>query len=126
MVFTPVWSRLIRFVPKGGDKVVYGEATNGFEDVGKAAEAGTLKAKVLRVPSSIFLDNVEITDEEVTVGKLLGPLSMSDVTDIKVRRAWQGTGPSLTRRQCIGLNYTKHSVSSRGPGDFPADVRVQS
>lgn len=95
MPFTPVWSRLIRFTPRGDDsRIVYGEALNDFEDIGKAAEAGKLRARILRVPSSIFLENVELTDEEVDVGKLLGPLSMSDVTDIK----------------CIGLNYTKHSA----------------
>ena len=90
-----VWERLIRFVATDG-RVLRGEPilpTPDF-DLGNTTEETKLQAKV--ITGSDLYDTqgaTKVTDEVVTVKKLLGPLAQSD-TDIL---------------RCVGLNYAKHS-----------------
>ncbi len=107
------WTRLIRFTTtttdsSSSEEILFGEpigSTSSLKDIGALADAGNLEAKVIEVDASGPLSSsARVTDRVVKVGKLLGPLGMNDVTDIK----------------CIGLNYKKHSefslklVQSRG------------
>ena len=94
----PSWKRLIRFESTDG-KVLRGEPilpTPDF-DVGTATEETGLKAKVIQVANNdIFDPATKVTDEEVTVKKLLGPVTTEEVPIIR----------------CIGLNFIKHSAST--------------
>ena len=91
----PTWSRLIRFLPAGSATPAYGDPiTAPGVDVADAADAGELDARIIEVDASGPLSpSAKVTDEVVRVAKLLGPLGLNDVPDIK----------------CIGLNYRKHS-----------------
>ena len=92
-----VWERLIRFEDTSG-RVVYGEPIlpDADFDIGKVTESNALQAKVL-VGADIFdtSGQTQVSDETVTVKKLLGPLEATDVPAVR----------------CIGLNYMKHSQS---------------
>ena len=92
------WSRLIRFVPKASPslKPIYGEPvlSGSEQDIGKLADSGHLQAKIISCgPDGPLSPSATVTDEVVSVGKLLGPLDTASCTDLK----------------CIGLNYKKHS-----------------
>ena len=90
------WKRLIRFVATDG-RTLRGEPILPSEDfdLGNITEADQLKAKVI-TGTDIFdtTGKTKVTDEEVTVKKLLGPLTKEDVPILR----------------CIGLNYAKHSM----------------
>ncbi|KAG5416684.1 hypothetical protein I9W82_005648 [Candida metapsilosis] len=98
------WKRLIRFVANDG-KIYRGEpiVTDAEYDVGKQFLQGkTIKAKVVK--GDIFKDAV-VTDEELDVKQLLGPLTQDDVPIIK----------------CVGLNYMKHiQEGGRTPPPYPS------
>ncbi|KAH0831549.1 hypothetical protein FOPE_00574 [Fonsecaea pedrosoi] len=90
------WTRLIRFVATDG-RVLRGEPILPSEDfdLGNVTEADQLKAKVI-VGDDIFdtTGKTKVTDEVVTVKKLLGPLAREEVPILR----------------CVGLNYAKHST----------------
>jgi hypothetical protein len=90
------WSRLIRFIATDG-RILRGEPilpTPDF-DLGKTTAETKLKAKVI-VGDNIYDDTGEtkVSDEVVTVKKLLGPLTRDDVDILR----------------CVGLNYARHGM----------------
>lgn len=89
------WSRLIRFEATNG-RILRGEPILPSEDfdLGGVTESDELNAKVIE-GRDIFSDSGEarVTDEVVTVKKLLGPVAATDVPILR----------------CVGLNYAKHS-----------------
>lgn len=91
----PNWDRLIRFIATDG-RELRGQPilpSSDF-DVGTTTGATGLKAKVIDVANDdIFDAATKVTDEEVTVKKLLGPVTVDEVPIIR----------------CIGLNFIKHS-----------------
>lgn len=90
-----VWERLIRFVATDG-RVLRGEPILPAADfdLGDTSEATKLQARVI-TGSDLYdtTGKTKVTDEIVTVKRLLGPLAQED-TDIL---------------RCVGLNYAKHS-----------------
>lgn len=91
------WERLIRFVATDG-RVLRGEPilpSEGF-DIGYTEKSTGLEAKVIE-GTDIFDETgvTKVTDEVVTVQRLLGPLVATDIDIIR----------------CVGLNYAKHSKS---------------
>jgi hypothetical protein len=91
------WKRLIRFEDSQG-RILHGEPilpSSDF-DIGKVREADALKAKII-TGSDIFNTTGEtsVSDEVVSVKKLLPPLKPQDVPILR----------------CVGLNYAKHSKS---------------
>lgn len=96
MPLTLAWERLIRFIATDG-RVLRGEllSCQGTDlDPGRKDQDTPLKARVLS-GSDIYdvTGNTKLTDEIVTVNKLLGPLTQDEVPIIR----------------CIGLNYATHS-----------------
>jgi len=90
-----VWSRLIRFIATDG-RILRGEPIlpKPDFDLGHTTEETELAAKVITgVDAYDTTGKTKVTDEIVTVKKLLGPLTQSDVPIIR----------------CIGLNYATHS-----------------
>jgi len=90
------WKRLIRFESTDG-KILRGEPIlpSPDFDVGSTTEKTGLKAKVISVANNdIFDPDTKVTNEEVTVKKLLGPVTTEEVPIIR----------------CIGLNFKKHSM----------------
>ncbi|KAF3004415.1 hypothetical protein E8E13_010315 [Curvularia kusanoi] len=91
---TPNWDRLIRFIATDG-RELRGQPilpSSDF-DIGTTTEATGLKAKVIKVANGDIFDGAtQVTDEEVTVKKLLGPVTVDEVPIIR----------------CIGLNFIKH------------------
>ena len=91
----PVWTRLIQFETSDG-RIVNGEPilpSEGF-DLGNVKESDGLKAKVVKGSDLFATDgSTTVTNETVTVKRLVGPLSASQVPIIR----------------CVGLNYAKHS-----------------
>lgn len=89
------WARLIRFLATDG-RVLRGEPILPSQDfdLGDVSEATSLQAKVIE-GADIYDTSGEtrVTDEIVTVKKLLGPLAPEDVPILR----------------CVGLNYAKHS-----------------
>ncbi|KIW92085.1 uncharacterized protein Z519_07069 [Cladophialophora bantiana CBS 173.52] len=101
-----LWTRLIRFVATDG-RLLRGEPILPSEDfdLGNVTEADQLKAKVI-VGDDIFdtTGKTEVTDEVVTVKKILGPLAREEVPILR----------------CVGLNYAKHiKEAGRQPPPFP-------
>jgi 2-keto-4-pentenoate hydratase/2-oxohepta-3-ene-1,7-dioic acid hydratase in catechol pathway len=96
------WNRLIRFQDESG-KVYYGEPiVNDSEDVGQLFESGNLEALV--IDGDIYGDCV-VSEQRVTVKKLLGPLTQGQVPIIR----------------CVGLNYMLHiKEAGRKPPPFPS------
>ena len=92
----PNWDRLIRFIATDG-RELRGEPilpSAGF-DIGTATEETGLQAKVVEVANGDIFDSAtKVTDETVTVKKLLGPVTIDEVPIIR----------------CIGLNFIKHSM----------------
>ncbi|KAK4143703.1 uncharacterized protein C8A04DRAFT_28696 [Dichotomopilus funicola] len=88
------WQRLIRFVSTD-DRILHGEPilpSEGF-DLGTTTEDTKLKARV--ITGADLYDTTgatKVTEEIVTVKKLLGPLTPADVPILR----------------CIGLNYLTH------------------
>ncbi|KAK3949498.1 hypothetical protein QBC32DRAFT_243577 [Pseudoneurospora amorphoporcata] len=100
------WQRLIRFVATDG-RTLRGEPilpSNEF-DLGTTTEATELKARVI-CGDDIYdtTGATSVTDEVVTVKKLLGPLTPADVPILR----------------CIGLNYLTH-IRETGlpPSSYP-------
>ena len=89
------WKRLIRFVPPGGTEILFGDAVaDSHDDLGRLASEGKLQARVVQCGADGPLSSsCRLTEEVVSVGRLLGPLTPSITPDIK----------------CIGLNYKAHS-----------------
>jgi len=90
----PNWDRLIRFVATDG-RELRGEPIlpSADFDIGTTTEETGLKAKVIDVKNGdIFDPSSKVTDEVVTVKKLLGPVTVEEVPIIR----------------CIGLNFIKH------------------
>jgi hypothetical protein len=89
------WERLIRFVATDG-RVLKGEPILPSEDfdLGRVNESTKLQAKVIQ-GDDVYdtTGETKVTDEIVTVKKLLGPLAQGDVDILR----------------CVGLNYAKHS-----------------
>ncbi|CAH0051632.1 unnamed protein product [Clonostachys solani] len=88
------WERLIRFIATDG-RTLRGEPIlpSPEFDLGTADENTRLQAKVIS-GEDIFNTTgaTKVTDEIVTVRKLLGPLTRREVPILR----------------CVGLNYTKH------------------
>lgn len=108
----PAWSRLIRFTSSDVEGVQYGEpVASDYVDIGKLADDGKLRAKIIAFDRTGPLsETARVTDREVSVNNLLGPLGLDTCTDIK----------------CIGLNYKRHSQSTFcreviTPGTDPAN-----
>jgi hypothetical protein len=91
----PNWDRLIRFIATDGRELRGQPILPSADfDVGTTTEETGLKAKVIDVKNNdIFDPATKVTDEEVTVKKLLGPVTTDEVPIIR----------------CIGLNFIKHS-----------------
>ena len=102
------WTRLIRFESTDG-RTLRGEPTLPSEDfdLGNLKESDQVKAKVIS-GDDIFdtTGKTKVTDEEVTVKKILGPLTREEVPVIR----------------CIGLNYANHSMCLSGIGVGVADA----
>jgi hypothetical protein len=94
-----VWDRLIRFVATDG-RILRGEPilpTPEF-DLGTTTEETKLQAKIITGSDPYdTTGKTKVSDEVVTVKKLLGPLAQEDVDILR----------------CVGLNYAKHSMYSR-------------
>ncbi|OAA76126.1 Fumarylacetoacetase, protein [Akanthomyces lecanii RCEF 1005] len=108
MPLTLAWERLIRFIATDG-RVLRGEplSCQGTDlDPGRKDQDTPLKARVLS-GSDIYdvTGKTKLTDEIVTVNKLLGPLTQDEVPIIR----------------CIGLNYATHirEAGRRAP-PFPS------
>lgn len=91
------WERLIRFVATDG-RILRGEPILKDKnlDIGLITEEDQLQVKVL-VGEDIYDETgkTHLSEEIVTVKKLLGPLTALDVPILR----------------CVGLNYQKHSMS---------------
>ena len=89
------WTRAIRFITTDGRTLV-GEPILPSDDyvLGQDREPQGLQAKVI-VGDDLYdtTGATRVTDEVVSVKRLLGPLKQSDVPILR----------------CIGLNYLKHS-----------------
>jgi hypothetical protein len=92
------WTRLIRFLATDG-RVLRGEPIlpNPDFDLGNTTEQTQLQVRVL-IGDDIYdtTGETKVSDEIVTVKRLLGPLLAQDVDILR----------------CVGLNYAKHSKSS--------------
>ncbi|KAI6356232.1 hypothetical protein MCOR25_007922 [Pyricularia grisea] len=100
------WDRLIRFVATDG-RILRGQPIlpEPNFDLGNVTEETKLQAKVI-VGDDIYDDTgkTKVSDEVVTVAKLLGPLAQDDVDILR----------------CVGLNYAKHiKEAGRKPPPFP-------
>lgn len=97
------WNRLIRFVATDG-RVLRGEPVLPHEnfDLGSTTEETQLKAKVV-IGDDLYDTSgaTTVSNEIVTVQRLLGPLTPKDVDIIR----------------CVGLNYAKHSEHQRHSTD---------
>ncbi|GME37370.1 Fumarylacetoacetate hydrolase [Neofusicoccum parvum] len=101
------WSRLIRFVATDG-RTLYGEPIlpSADFDLGNTTAETDLKAKVISGKDLYDTTGAtKVTEEIVTVQKLLGPLAQEDVPIVR----------------CIGLNYKTHiKEAGRSPPPFPS------
>jgi len=93
----PNWDRLIRFIATDGRELRGQPILPSADfDVGSTTAETGLKAHVIHVKNDdIFDEETKVTDEEVTVKTLLGPVTQAEVPIIR----------------CIGLNFIKHSKS---------------
>lgn len=93
-----VWDRLIRFVATDG-RILRGEPilpTPDF-DLGTTTEETKLQAKIITGSDPYdTTGKTKVSEEVVTVKRLLGPLGQEDVDILR----------------CVGLNYAKHSIYS--------------
>ncbi|KIM94686.1 hypothetical protein OIDMADRAFT_34699 [Oidiodendron maius Zn] len=92
------WTRLVRYVPEGGDGIRYGEPilSNSTEDIVSLAETSRLQVKVCDGNDPF---TAKPTERVETVKKLLGPLDQKEVAIIR----------------CIGLNYKTHILETGRP-----------
>lgn len=92
----PVWTRLIRFIAPDG-RIHYGEPilpTPDY-DIGDASPHHELRARILEGADIFDISGAtHVTDEEVLVEKVLGPLAQGDVPILR----------------CVGLNYAGHGT----------------
>lgn len=100
------WKQLIRFVAED-NRVLRGEPIlpDSEFDLGATTEDSKLQAKVIQ-GDDIYdtTGKTLVTDEVVTVKRLLGPLAQADVPILR----------------CVGLNYQKHiREAGRKPPPFP-------
>lgn len=105
-IMSVAWERLIRFIAEDG-RVLRGEPilpTPDF-DLGTTTAETKLQAKVIQGDDMYdTTGKTTVTDEVVTVQKLLGPLAQRDVPILR----------------CVGLNYVKHiREAGRKPPPFP-------
>jgi hypothetical protein len=94
----PNWDRLIRFIATDGRELRGQPILPSPDfDVGTTTAETGLKAKVISMANhDIFDPATKVTDEEVVVKELLGPVTIDEVPIIR----------------CIGLNFIKHSKFS--------------
>ena len=90
------WRKLIRFEADDG-RILRGEPisqNNASVDLGLVTAEDKIQAKVL-IGEDIYDTTgiTHLTDETVTVAKVLGPLTAAEVPVLR----------------CVGLNYAKHS-----------------
>ena len=90
------WTRLIRFQAADG-RILRGEPVLQNRtpvDLGVVSAGDKLEARVL-IEDDIYdtTGATRLTDEVVTVAKILGPLTAAEVPILR----------------CVGLNYAKHS-----------------
>lgn len=123
----PTWTRLVRYIPQGGDVNGYrlGEPVSDTVDVGRSLyERPNEPILVHRFTGTSLLEPGERTGEQDTIGQVLSPVTPDQVGTIR----------------CIGLNYQKHAVEANMPiptepvvffkpasaltGSFPAPVIV--
>jgi len=104
----PNWDRLIRFIAADGRELRGQPILPSPDfDVGTTTEETKLQANVIAVKNNdIFDPSTQVTDEVVTVKKLLGPLTQDEVPIIR----------------CIGLNFIKHSTYNHS---IPKPIRKQ-
>lgn len=92
------WERLIRFVATDG-RVLRGEPLLPSDDfdLGLVTSEDKLQAKVI-VGEDIYdtTGKTFVSGETVTVDRILGPLTATDVPVLR----------------CVGLNYAKHSKNT--------------
>ncbi|KAF2496523.1 hypothetical protein BU16DRAFT_458607 [Lophium mytilinum] len=100
------WTRLIRFIATDG-RLLRGEPIlpDPDFDLGTTTEHSKLQAKVIIGEDPYDNSGVtRVSDEIVTVKKLLGPLAPNDLDILR----------------CVGLNYAKHiKEAGRTPPPFP-------
>lgn len=98
------WSRAIRFIATDG-RTLFGEPLldSADADIGHGREESQLQARVI-TGSDLYDESgaTRVTDEIVTVKRLLGPLRQQDVPILR----------------CVGLNYMKHSKPQLDRGSF--------
>jgi hypothetical protein len=92
------WRKLIRFEADDG-RILRGEPilqNSASIDLGLVSVEDKIQAKILS-GEDIYdtTGNTHLTDEIVTVAKILGPLTAVEVPILR----------------CVGLNYAKHSLS---------------
>ncbi|KAJ9658485.1 hypothetical protein H2198_003637 [Neophaeococcomyces mojaviensis] len=107
------WTRLIRFQSTDG-RILHGDlilpdrttSISAVEfDIGKTSEIYIVQTRVVE-GDDLFdtTGRTHVTDEVVTVKRLLGPLTQKDVPILR----------------CVGLNYAKHiKEAGRTPPPFP-------
>lgn len=91
------WARLVRFTAVDGP-VLRGEPILPCDDydLGKLTEGDEIKAKVVMGDDPFdTTGKTVVSDEVVTIKKLLSPLAQDEVLILR----------------CVGLNYTEHSKS---------------
>ncbi|KAH8838746.1 hypothetical protein MCOR03_011127 [Pyricularia oryzae] len=101
------WDRLIRFVATDG-RTLRGQPIlpEPNFDLGNVTEETKLQAKVI-IGDDIYDETgqTRVSNEIVTVAKLLGPLAQGDVDILR----------------CVGLNFAKHiKEAGRTPPPFPS------
>ncbi|KAF2999656.1 hypothetical protein E8E13_000286 [Curvularia kusanoi] len=100
------WNRLIRFVATDG-RILRGEPIlpSPDFDLGDTTEDSKLQARVI-IGADIYDETgiTRVSEEVVTVKRLLGPLTAADVDILR----------------CVGLNYAKHvKEAGRTPPPYP-------
>ncbi|KAL6243449.1 hypothetical protein RBB50_009441 [Rhinocladiella similis] len=100
------WARLVRFTAVDGP-VLRGEPILPCDDydLGKLTEGDEIKAKVVMGDDPFdTTGKTVVSDEVVTIKKLLSPLAQDEVLILR----------------CVGLNYTEHiKEAGRTPPPFP-------
>ncbi|KAF5320906.1 hypothetical protein D9619_000720 [Psilocybe cf. subviscida] len=90
------WTRLIRFIAAETSRVHIGEPVDATLDVGLAAAKGqTIKA--YEIVGSALNPAAQVTKKQLTVSKLLAPLSNEEVKVVR----------------CLGLNYSDHAEEAK-------------
>jgi len=88
----PSFTRLVRFIPKHTNEIYIGQPADHNLDVGAAILRGEEISIVVYSGTSVLSPGIP-SGEFFTLGKLLSPLSRSEVGTIR----------------CIGLNYVQHA-----------------